>query len=897
MFPTKALIRQFVAALVATVACMTVSAAAPMVSARHPGSAVLRATLPNGLRVVIVQNRLAPVVATAVNYLVGSDEAPAGFPGTAHAQEHMMFRGSPGLSADQLANIGSAMGGNFNANTRESLTQYLYTVPSDDIDVALNIEALRMRDVNDYQADWDKERGAIEQEVAQDLSNPFYVLYARLRAEMFAGTPYAHDALGTRPSFDATTAAMLKSFHDQWYAPNNAILIIVGDVNPAATLAKVKVLFGPIAAKQIPARPIVVAPQTKPETIDLTTDRPQAAAVVAVRMPGLRSADFPAAEVLADILQSERSELFNLVVAGKAVGTGFSLDGLPQAGLGYAIVRYPAHGDREEIQALLKEALRKVARNGVSADMVAAAKLGERRQTAMQKNSIAGLASVWSDALALYGLPSPEADLTRIDRVTVADVNRVAREYLDLDHAITANLTPRPSAGPVAAGGGFGGQETIALGEGQETELPTWAKTTLAQLHVPPPTLHPTVRQLPNGLTVIVQPEDVSDSVTVLGHVHNRPEVEEPQGKEGVAQLLERLFRFGTQIHDRVAFQKALDALGANESAGSTFAIESLAQDFQASIKLLAENELKPALPATEFELQKASYAAEVAGRNQSPTYLAQQALRRALYPPSDPLLRQATPITVAQLSLADVKDYYERAFRPDLTTIIVIGRVVPSVALEEIAREFGGWPKKGETPVIDPPAAPPNSATAVVVPDASRVQDIVTVAQNMALRRDNPDYYALALGNAILGGGFYATRLSIDLRKQAGLVYSVNSELQATPTRSAYLVRFASDPQNAVRAATMVADELRKMQQDPIAPAEMTMAKALLLRQIPLAESDVNEIARTLIDNKELGVALDEQRLAAQRYLNLNAVDIQAAFHKWVRPDDLVRVIQGPAP
>src|ERR1700722_3845300 len=143
--------------------------------AAEPG--ILRATLSNGLRVVIVRNTLSPVVATSVNYLVGSDEAPAGFPGTAHAQEHMMFRGSTGLSADQLADIGSIMGGNFNANTRESVTQYLFTVPSEDLDVALHIEALRMADVSDAEADWDTERGAIEQEVAQDVSSPQYVMY------------------------------------------------------------------------------------------------------------------------------------------------------------------------------------------------------------------------------------------------------------------------------------------------------------------------------------------------------------------------------------------------------------------------------------------------------------------------------------------------------------------------------------------------------------------------------------------------------------------------------------------------------------------------------------------------------------------------------------------------
>src|SRR5579871_3417561 len=218
--------------------------AAPMPDTAAPS--VLRATLPNGLRVVIVRNTLAPVVATAVNYLVGADESPAGFPGMAHAQEHMMFRGSPGLSTDQLASIGAVMGGNFNANTRESITQYLFTVPADDLDVALHIEAARMAGVVDADTDWKQERGAIEQEVAQDLSNPTYVLFSRLREQLFAGTTYAHDALGTKASFDKTTAEMLKAFHDRWYAPNNAILLIVGDVDPDQTLAKARQLFGSI---------------------------------------------------------------------------------------------------------------------------------------------------------------------------------------------------------------------------------------------------------------------------------------------------------------------------------------------------------------------------------------------------------------------------------------------------------------------------------------------------------------------------------------------------------------------------------------------------------------------------------------------------------------------------
>ena len=171
---------------------------APSVGAVSEGGKeeVLRATLDNGLRVVIVRNTLAPVVTTIVNYQVGSNEAPAGFPGMAHAQEHMMFRGSPGLSADQLADIIAAMGGMFDADTQQTVTQYFLTAPAEDLDVALHIEAIRMRGVLDSEKLWAQERGAIEQEVAQDLSSPEYVFYTKVLADMFKGTPYAHDCPG-----------------------------------------------------------------------------------------------------------------------------------------------------------------------------------------------------------------------------------------------------------------------------------------------------------------------------------------------------------------------------------------------------------------------------------------------------------------------------------------------------------------------------------------------------------------------------------------------------------------------------------------------------------------------------------------------------------------------------
>jgi zinc protease len=897
--------RRLLAGAVCTLLAVAGSAASAAESAASASTSattaaeqnVLRATLANGLRVIIVRNTLAPVVATSVNYLVGSDEAAPGFPGMAHAQEHMMFRGSPGLSTEQLANISAVMGGNFNANTRESITQYLFTVPAEDIDVALHIEALRMQGVLDTAPGWDQERGAIEQEVAQDRSNPGYVLYAKIRSIMFGGTVYAHDALGTRESFDKTTAAMLKSFHDAWYAPNNAVLIIVGDVALDATLREVRELFGAIKSRPLPQRPPLRLRPVQPQSFSVDTDQPVGTQMIAMRVPGLDSPDFPALEVLADVLSSHRFDLYGLVPQGKAIDAEFSLDPLPHAGLAFAALSFTAGSDPKALEADVRTILMKVARDGVAPELVEAAKRQERSEAEFQKNSIAGSAEIWSDAVTLYGLHSPDDDLARIEKVTVADVNRVARRYLDLNRAVTAVMVPRGSGRPVATSGGFGGPENIALGEAKATELPDWAQAALTRLTVPDSTTHPVVSTLSNGLTLIVQPEDVSDTVSVYGYIRNRPEVQAPANREGVSQLLDLLLPYGSEQLDRVAYEQALDAIGARERAGTEFSLQVLSQDFERGVELLADNELHPALPAAALDIVRQQVAQVVAARNRSPGHLAQHALREALFPKDDPSLREATAETVGSLTLQDVRSYFRDTFRPDLTTIVVIGNITAQQAQAAIEKQFGAWSANGPTPTIDLPSVPPNGAARIAVPDGSRVQDEVLLAQNLELTRSQPDYYALQLGSAVLGGGFYSTRLSIDLRKNAGLVYSVESDLQVGRTRGVYLVRYASDPQNVDKAQDIVIRDLKTLQLQPVGDDELLRVKALLLRRIPLSEASIDDIAQGFIHRRDLDLPLDEPILAAKRYIGLEPAEVQAAFEKWLRPDDLVRVTQGPAP
>jgi zinc protease len=857
---------------------------------------VTRATLKNGLRVVIVRNTLAPVVTTQVNYLVGSNEAPDGFPGMAHALEHMMFRGSPGLSSAQLSNLIAAMGGNFNAATQQTVTQYFFTVPASDLDIALNTEAIRMRDVLSTEDLWRRERGAIEQEVAQNLSNPQYMFYSRLLNVIFAGTPYAHDALGTRPSFQKTTAKMLKDFYKKWYAPNNAILLVVGDVNPAVALTTIKRLFEPIPRRVVPARPKIQLQPVKPTTIEIDSDLPYGIAAVAYRLPGYDDPDFAAGVVLADALDSRRGNLHALAAEGKALAAGFDATALPKAGFGYAHAEFPQGQDSSALIAEIKQMIDGYVRSGVPADLVEATKRHEVAQAEFRKNSIAGLAAEWSQALAVEGRNSPEDDIEAIKKVTVADVNRVAKQYLTKD-TVVAILTPRESGNPVASEGSKPGAESFASNETKAVPLPVWAKRTLDPLDVPASRVNPTVTVLASGLRLIVQPETISDTIGVYGAVKNRPELEAPKGKEGVDQILGELFAYGSMKLDRLAFQQALDEIGAQASTGTHFSLQTLSDRFDRGVELLADNLLHPALPEAAFEAVKQRTGPAVAGRLQSPVYLSQRAFLQAIYPKNDPTLRQATPETVSSIELGDVRAYYEKVFRPDLTTIVVIGKVTPKQAKTVIEKYFGEWKATGPKPVTDLPPVPRNKPTATVVPDRSRVQDEVTLGQTFELTRQEADYYPLQLGMNVLSGAFYATRLYRDLRENTGLVYSVGAEIQSGKTRSVFAVSYACDPPNVAKARALVERNLREMQTKPVTSAELLQAKTLLVRAIPLSESSTHGIAGGLLDRSLKDLALDEPIQAAKRYKELTAGDVQAAFSKWLTVDDLAQITLGPEP
>lgn len=856
---------------------------------------VARATLPNGLRVVIVTDPLAPVVTTEVNYLVGADESPRNFPGMAHAQEHMLFRGSRGLTGPQLDTISAFIGGANNADTQHNVTQYFFVVPAQDLELALRIEALRMRDVTDSTQDWAQERGAIEQEVTQDLSSTIFRFFTKASQIVFAETPYVNTGLGTRESFERTTAAMLKKFYKTWYAPNNAILMIAGDVDPAKTLGLVRQLFGAIPSKRIPPRPAFRFQPLRSATITLESDLPVGLSIVTYRLPGSDSREYAAAQVLADVLGSKRGKIFGLVPEGKALDAGFDTDTNPKAALGFAYAALPPGSQLTDAAKMLKGVIAEYLGTGVPAELVEAAKRKEIAHAAFKLNSISGLAQEWSQAVAVEGRSSPDDDIGAIAKVTTADVNRIAKKYLVNSTALVAILTPKP-AGKPSASAGFGGAESFAPKAAKNVTLPEWAKTALTNVAAPRSNVSPAAMALPNGLRLIVQTEKISPTATVIGEVKHDADLETANGREGVDEVLDGLFSYGTTTLDRLAFQKALDDIAADESAGPHFGLSVLASNFDRGVELLADNVLHPALPAPAFSVVQKQTAGEIEGRRQSPDYLVERSLAQALYPKGDPSQREATPQTVRALTLDDVNAYYNTVFRPDLTTIIVIGDVSPEQAKASVEKWFGGWKATGTPPPTDLPPAAPNKPAAANVPATGRIQDNATLVETVGITRFDPDYYALRLGNDILSSGF-DTRLYQDLRVTSGLVYSVDASLDAGKTRTTFAVHYGCDPDKVSRARALIARDLRAMQTTPASADELERAKAKRVRRIPLSESSEAAIATGLLSRALIGLPLDEPVRAVQQYLAMTADQIRAAFAKWVRPDDFVQVVEGPTP
>ena len=858
-------------------------AVAPAVDMQH-------ATLANGLQVYVLRDRLSPVVTMYTNYLTGANDEPV--EGIAHAQEHMMFRGSKTIDSSQFTTATAITGGNYNADTQSEVTQYFFEMPAQYLDIALNLERSRASGILDNQKDWDAERGAITQEVTSDNSGASFRLYVKMNAHIFAGTPYADDGLGTVDTFKRIQAPDLKRFYARWYHPNNVIMVIAGDVDPAATIDKVRALFGSIPSAPLPPRATGKLAPLTPLTLTDNSSDPITLAFIGYRVPGYDDPDYYASEILNDVLNSQRGALFELQASGKALGTFAQSVTHPAAGMSLVGAAVPVTTKGASAIDDIKAVIAHYQQTGLPPELVEVAKAREVAQAQFAGNSINGLAQLWSQELAVEHR-TPADELAGLQKVSVDDVNRVLRTYYDNATATVAIATPKAAAGSafVSRAG-----EDNSIAPKANTPLPAFAKNVLAQLHVPQSVVHPNVQKLPNGLTIVTIASPTSPTVVLRGEIRTSPAIQAPAGKDGVDDVLNGLFAYGTTTYDRLAYQAELDKIAATTTAGASFGLDVLSKDLARGVTLLADDELHPALPAGAFAIVKQQTIDQVTGNLQSPDYKARRAMADALYPAGDPARRSATPQTVAGITLDDVKDYYAKAFRPDQMTIVLVGDITPDRARDVIAGAFGAWTATGTAPDLDAPAVPRNRAVRIVIPATGRIQTEETLAETFPLARNSADYPLVQLANEALTGGIFGSILYTDVRQNTGYAYSVGSSFAGSHNRTTLSVEFGSYPQNAPRAEALILKDLKKMQTTPLTPEQLIRAKAIILGELPVHDESFEGVADTMLAYATTGRPLDTDVRYATAEFAASSESVRKAVATWVRPDGFARVLLVPA-
>jgi zinc protease len=888
-----------VRALVFVAAALAVAAFPHSAPAQGGASNVLKATLTNGMRVVIVRNPIAAVVSTDMTYLVGSRDDPSDVPGMAHAQEHMMYRGTPDLPTAQLGTIATALGGSFNAQTGDTVTQYQFTVPAADLDYVLRIESDRMHDVLDAQSEWTNERGAIEQEVARDLSTPGRDFFQDVRALAWAGTGYEHDGVGSKAAFDQLTGTRLKAFWRRWYAPNNAVLVVAGDFDPARALAQIRSRFEGIPRRDIPAHAHAAIRPLARTVIHRTTSLTYPLAAIAYRMPGIESPDFLPSFVLQGVLDSDEGALHALAQSGEALSSEWNASPyLPEGQLSFAIAALPPGGDPDAMGRRLEAIVAAYVKNGIPRALFESTKRRLIAEQELSRNSIEALASDWSDTIAQDGEPSIEREQELIAAVTLEQVDNVAKHFLDPRHAVVGALTPSAGASNGApAAPQQPSRENPLAARPVGNALPTWAQPLLRNPDVPRWSLSPTTVKLANGLTLIVQPETISKSVFVYGTVRNNPSLQEPPGHEGIASVVAGMFAFGSAQRDRSAFARALDRADSSESGGYDFGLQTTQSGFERGVALLAENELHPRFDAQSFGIARQGAADELATSLNAAHTIAMRRAEHRLLPSGDPALREATPSGIASLQLDDVRNYYTRTFRPDLTTIVVVGNVTPGRARAAIEAGFGSWAASGEPPALELPGVALNAPSRVTL-DVPISQDAVTLEELLPVKRGDPDVPALELGNVILGGGRAGpqqSRLFRDLRQNAGLVYVIDSNVSVGRSRARFTIEYACDPANETRIEQLVDGEVTRMRTEPVGDFELALMKASSVRQALIHNAAIPAIGAQLLEAGSQGRPLDSAQTDTARLLTVDAAAIQRAFNAHVDPQRFVRIIEGP--
>jgi len=900
------------AVLLTTTAFAPVALPAAAQAAEVPPIKFTSRTLANGLKVYASLDRSTPNVSVQVWYGVGSKDDPQGRSGFAHLFEHLMFKATRNMPSETFDRMTEDVGGFNNASTADDFTDYYEVVPANHLERLVWAEADRMSTLVVDEAVFKSERDVVKEELRQRvLASPYGRLMALyLPQASYTTHPYKRPGIGSIEELDAATVDDVRAFHRTFYRPDNAALIIVGNFDPAQLDAWVDKYFGGLKNPDI-ALPKITAREparTRAGVYDgYGPNVPLPAVVLSWQGPAASDPDAAALKVLDTILSGGKSSrLYNSLVYDQQIAVeSFSQADLPQDPGLFMVGAIMSSGKtiQQGETALLAEVKRLRDAPPTAAEL-AEAKNELLTGALRERETIEGRASAIGYALRVDGDPNAvNTELAKLQAVTAADVQRVARKYLAEDRRMTIRYRPEserpkgeaPPAPPTPP-------KTVATYDG-----PVFTLAPEAERAKPPgigepvqPVLpQPAEKTLANGLRVIVARSSDLPLVTADLTVKTGAWAD-PQGLAGAANMMAGMLTEGTKTRSAQQIASQTESLGASLSSGgglesSSVTLSAMPDKMPEAMAIMADVTQNPAFAAEELDRQREQALDGLRVAYQQPGSVAGFAAAPVIFG-GTPFghVPQGTPDSLTRLKPTDLAKLHTAWFRPDNAVLVLTGDISAEQGFTLAEKAFGGWKKPPAALAPAPAISPAGKPRAIAIDIPGTGQASVNVMKP-AIARNDPDYYPAIVATTVLGGG-YSARLNQEIRIKRGLSYGARASLSTARTTGSFRASAQTKNESAPEVLDLINAELTKLAAAPAGADELKARKSVLVGDYGRDLATSGGLADILGNLALYGVSLDEIGRYTGKVEAVDAAQVQAFARRAFDPAQATVVVAGDA-
>jgi zinc protease len=868
-----------------------------------------RFTLDNGLTVIVHEDRKAPVVAVSVWYNVGSKDEPAGSTGFAHLFEHLMFGGSenaPGSYLGRMRNLGPS---NLNGTTWFDRTNYFETVPTPALEQALFLESDRMGYLLGAvgQEVLDLQRGVVQNEKRQGDNQPYGLFeYAQLEALFPEGHPYRHSTIGSMADLDAASLETVRDWFRDNYGPNNAVVVLSGDIDEAGARPLMERYFGAIprgpvntpAEADVPtlAAPVVATMHDRVANTRLTRSW---------AVPGMLSDDAVPLSVAASVLGGlASSRLDNQLVRGEqsAVAVSSSLSEFHRLGIFDISVDVKPGQDAAEVGRRLDGIVADFIARGPTEEEVARVATRYVSGRVQSLEQVNGKANVLAEGQLYAGDPDHyKKELAEYASVTPAEVTAAMQRWLTRP-VYNLTIAPGEREAYVEAAASPSGATPAPAAEIQRV-----ARDPMPSIGQVPDLQFPAVERatLSNGVKVVYAQVDTVPVTRVAvefdaGYAADRGD------RLGAHAMMLDLLDEGTTTRDANQLAEEEERLGASINVGASMDrtsadLSTVTANLTPGLTLLADVVRNPAFAPSEIERIRAQRLSGLASERTNPGAIAARALPPLLYGAESPYGRSFTgsgdDATLTALTRADLVAEHDAWVRPDNATIFVVSDLPLSQVTPQLEAAFGDWraptTAKGTKTFA---AAIPATTSRIVLIDRPQSPQSLIYGGAVLSASGTDDLLALNAANVTLGSDFLS-RINSDLRETKGWSYGVRGNVNMLEHRVPYIV---NAPVQANRTgesiAALISQYDRFLQTDGVSPQELERTINGNTRSLAGGFETSAQILGALRSNALYGRPDDYQATLASRTRALGAAQMDAAARQSIHPDQFVWVVVGDA-